>query len=214
LSVLTAGADIAASGRLARKSAPSWLRLAAVTNVTRTACVGPLTPRVRLVALACLGLLLSACAPFQPETRPSPGGTVVPPATSRIVEAARAQVGVPYRYGGSSPTQGFDCSGLVSYVFAQQGIFVPRTAAQQFLAATPVPERALQPGDLVFFRLAGPRAEVSHVGIYAGAGRFVHAPQSGRRVTEATLDDEYYRPRLAGFGRFPSGGDVPHSSAP
>jgi cell wall-associated NlpC family hydrolase len=124
-----------------------------------------------------------------------------------------AQVGVPYHYGGSSPAQGFDCSGLVSYVFGQQGIAVPRTAAQQFAAAQPVREQDLRPGDLVFFRLAGPRTEVSHVGIYSGQGRFVHAPQSGRRVGEASLDDEYYRARLAGFGRFPAGGEAQHTAA-
>lgn len=185
-----------------------------MTRDARNASVLAVGAKVRLVALACVALLVSACAPFQAETRPTASGGTVVPAPSPIVEAARAQMGVPYRYGGSSPTQGFDCSGLVSWVYAQQGIRVPRTAAQQFAAATPVAERNLQPGDLVFFRLAGPKAEVSHVGIYAGAGRFVHAPQSGRRVSEATLDDEYYRPRLAGFGRFPSGGDGPHASAP
>jgi cell wall-associated NlpC family hydrolase len=124
-----------------------------------------------------------------------------------------AQVGAPYRYGGSSPAQGFDCSGLVSYVFGQQGIAVPRTAAQQFAAAKSIREQDLRPGDLVFFRLAGPRAEVSHVGIYSGQGRVVHAPQSGKRVGEASLDDEYYRERLAGFGRFPAGGEAPHTAA-
>ena len=170
----------------------------------------------RFVAVLLLAVLATACAPFQAETKASGVGASggAPEANARIVSAAMAQVGVPYRYGGASPMQGFDCSGLVSYVFAQQGIRVPRTAAQQFVAATPVRERDLKPGDLVFFRLAGPKAEVSHVGIYAGAGRFVHAPQSGRRVSEANLDDEYYRPRLAGFGRFPSGGDTPHASAP
>lgn len=167
----------------------------------------------RGVALVGLALLATACAPFQPETRPGGSVTPVPEPDSRIVATALAQVGVPYRYGGSTPTQGFDCSGLVSYVFGQQGIAVPRTAAQQFAAATPVREKDLRPGDLVFFRLAGAKADVSHVGIYSGAGRFVHAPQSGRRVGEASLDDEYYRPRLAGFGRFPVGGDGPHSAA-
>jgi len=56
----------------------------------------------------------------------------------------------------------------------------------------------------VFFRLAGPGGDVSHVGIYTGQGRFVHAPQSGRRVSEASLSDEYYRARLVGYGRFPA----------
>lgn len=126
----------------------------------------------------------------------------MPDAATRVVGTAMAQVGTPYRYGGSTPAQGFDCSGLVFYVYGQQGIAVPRTAAQQFAAATPIREQDLKPGDLVFFRLAGPRDEVSHVGIYSGQRRFVHAPQSGRRVGEASLDDEFYRERLAGYGRF------------
>jgi cell wall-associated NlpC family hydrolase len=167
--------------------------------------------RVAVILLA--ALLAAACAPFQAETLPSPSGGGVSQAGARIVSTAMAQVGVQYRYGGSSPGQGFDCSGLVAYVYGQQGIRVPRTAAQQFAAATVIRERDLQPGDLVFFRLAGPKAEVSHVGIYAGAGMFVHAPQSGKRVGEASLDDDYYRPRLAGFGRFPSAGDTPHTAA-
>ena len=167
---------------------------------------------LRLVALASVTLVAVACAPFQPQTVPPLQGRGVPDAGTRAVGTAMAQVGAPYRYGGSSPAQGFDCSGLVSYVFGQQGIAVPRTAAQQFAAAKPIREQDLRPGDLVFFRLAGPRAEVSHVGIYSGQGRFVHAPQSGKRVGEASLDDEYYRERLAGFGRFAAGGDTPHTA--
>ena len=168
---------------------------------------------LRIAAVLLAAFFASACSPFQAETRPVPSGGGVPEAGARIVSAALSQVGAPYRYGGSSPEQGFDCSGLVSYVFGQQGIRVPRTAAQQFAAASAIRERDLRPGDLVFFRLAGPTAEVSHVGIYAGDGRFVHAPQSGRTVGEASLDDDYYRPRLAGFGRFPAGGDTPHTAA-
>ena len=76
---------------------------------------------------------------------------------------------------------------------------MPRTAAQQFAAATPVPRGDLRPGDLVFFRLAG--REVSHVGIYAGDDRFVHAPQGGGHVRMASLDDEYFRRSFAGAGR-------------
>lgn len=175
-----------------------------------------LPPRAgrRLVPVAVLAMAAAACAPFQTETRPAAGPGGASEAGQRVVAMALEQVGVPYRYGGSSPALGFDCSGLVAYVFGQQGVRVPRTAAGQFAAATPVRERDLRPGDLVFFRLDGPAAAVSHVGIYAGSGRFVHSPQSGRRVSEASLDDEYYRPRLAGFGRFVSGGEAPHTAAP
>jgi cell wall-associated NlpC family hydrolase len=111
-------------------------------------------------------------------------------------------VGVPYRYGGAEPSRGFDCSGLVAYVHGQGGISVPRTAAAQFAFAQRVPETDLRPGDLVFFRLSLGSRDVTHVGIYTGQRRFVHAPQTGRNVGEASLDDAYYRERYAGSGRF------------
>ena len=151
-------------------------------------------------ALLVLAILLAGCAPFQPQRVPAPGGGVGDAGT-RAAQLAMAQVGAPYRYGGADPAQGFDCSGLVAYVFGQQGIQVPRTAAQQFAAARPVDAAELRPGDLVFFRPAPAGGGVGHVGIYTGQGRFVHAPESGKRVAEASLGDDYYRDRLAGYGR-------------
>ena len=120
-------------------------------------------------------------------------------------------IGSPYRYGGAGP-DAFDCSGLVSYVHRQLGYFTPRTAAQQYAVAAPVPRSALQPGDLVFFRLNG--GAVSHVGVYMGNDRFVHAPQTGGRVREAGLDEEYFRDRYAGAGRLYSLGAPPPPVAP
>jgi cell wall-associated NlpC family hydrolase len=168
-------------------------------------------PALRPAAILLIAVLATACAPFRPETRPA-GGAGMPEPASRIVQAAIAQVGAPYRYGGADPSGGFDCSGLVSWVFRQQGIAVPRTAAQQFAAARPVAASSLRPGDLVFFRLSSPTGEVSHVGIYAGQDQFVHAPQSGRRVGLASLEDEFYRTRLAGYGRFDT--DAQRHAAP
>lgn len=107
-------------------------------------------------------------------------------------------LGAPYKWGGSGPNA-FDCSGLVRFVHAQVGISVPRTAAEQFSAAKPVDLDRIQPGDLLFFRIKGRR--VSHVAIYAGEGRFIHAPQTGRPVEFRALEDEYYRERFAGAGR-------------
>lgn len=149
-------------------------------------------------------LLAAACAPFQPGLPSEPLAREDGPASgpgADIAREARAQIGVPYRWGGNEPARGFDCSGLVAYVHAREGIAVPRTAAAQFAAADKVGERELRIGDLVFFRL-GSRREVSHVGIYTGQRRFVHAPQTGRDVAEASLDDPYYRERFAGAGRF------------
>ncbi len=133
-----------------------------------------------------------------PEPMPPRETSVVEPVGSEIAMRAVSLLGRPYRWGGNGP-EAFDCSGLVRFVHQQLGIDVPRTAADQFTAAQPVKVGELKPGDLLFFRLESRR--ISHVAIYAGEGRFVHAPQSGRAVELRTLDDRFYRPRLVGAGR-------------
>jgi murein DD-endopeptidase len=153
-------------------------------------------------------LLGAGCTPFRPGLPSEP----LPPAVdgipgaygqgAQIAQTARRYLGVPYRYGGADPSRGFDCSGLVAYVHDQEGISVPRTAAAQFSAAQRVNASDLRPGDLVFFRLKPRSRDVTHVGIYTGQRRFVHAPQTGRNVGESRLDDAYYSERYAGSGRF------------
>jgi cell wall-associated NlpC family hydrolase len=100
-----------------------------------------------------------------------------PPPTlaERAVALARTQLGVPYRYGGASPG-GFDCSGLVMWVYGRLGISLPHNAAALFGVGRPVSPDHMRPGDLVFFPGLG------HVGIYIGGGRMIHAPQTGERV--------------------------------
>jgi murein DD-endopeptidase len=110
------------------------------------------------------------------------------------------QLGAPYRFGGSDPATGFDCSGLVSFVHAGAGIRVPRTAAAQSAAAMAVPREQLESGDLVFFRSRA--GEIDHVAIYAGDGELLHAPGRGRVVERIRLDDPWFRSRYAGAGRF------------
>jgi cell wall-associated NlpC family hydrolase len=145
---------------------------------------------------------LGGCAappPFQREEPLPPARAQLPDAAGvAIARAAQSLIGSPYRYGGAGP-DAFDCSGLVSYVHRQLGYATPRTAAQQYAQARPVARADLQPGDLVFFRLEG--GPVSHVGVYMGNDRFVHAPQTGGRVREASLDEEFFRERYAGAGR-------------
>ena len=152
--------------------------------------------------LGSLVLLIAGCAappPFQREAPPpAPPAEIPDAAGTAIARAAQSLIGSPYRYGGAGP-DAFDCSGLVAYVHGQLGYSTPRTAAQQYASARPIPRAGLQPGDLVFFRLNG--AGVSHVGVYMGNGRFVHAPQSGGHVREAGLDEEFFRDRYAGAGR-------------
>ena len=142
------------------------------------------------LALLLAVLLLAGCASAPRAPEPTPG--------QQIVGSALAQVGRPYRYGGSTP-EGFDCSGLVRFAYLAAGISVPRTTSEQYRAAHAVRMGRLVPGDLLFFRLDG--REVSHVAIYAGDGRFVHAPQTGKAVETRQLDDAYYRTRLVSAGR-------------
>lgn len=160
--------------------------------------------KARASVLACLALAAAGCTPFRPglPDAPAPAAEAVQQGVGTLIaQQALAQVGAPYRYGGAEPGRGFDCSGLVTYAHAREGIGVPRTAAAQFSAARKVPLDELRSGDLVFFRLVPGSREVTHVGIYTGQGRFVHAPQTGKRVGEARLDEPYYRERFAGAGR-------------
>lgn len=144
-------------------------------------------------------LLLTACASAPARVGPgAPAGAGHPQVGERISANALAQLGQPYRYGGNGPVE-FDCSGLVRFTHAAQGLQVPRSTAAQFAAARPVREGNLVAGDLLFFRFDGP--DVSHVAIYVGDGRFVHAPKSGRVVEERRLDDPGYRSQLVGAGR-------------
>ena len=115
----------------------------------------------------------------------------------RAAVAALAQVGVPYRYGGQSPS-GFDCSGLVHYAYLAAGVSTPRTTRQLWSAARTVEQDELKAGDLLFFSIDG---KMSHVGIYVGDDQFVHAPSTGRLVTVESLDAEYYSRALIRAGR-------------
>ena len=116
----------------------------------------------------------------------------------QVARHAVSMVGLPYRYGGSSPDTGFDCSGLVHYSFDQSGISVPRTSLEQFRAAAKISLNDAREGDVLFFQ---DQEKLSHVGIFIGDGRFVHAPTSGRTVSVASIDNPYYQTHLVGVGR-------------
>ena len=155
-----------------------------------------LSSRICLLAF-CLVLSPAASAATKPAslpTVPNPGrfsGSVpltldrLPiqePASlgQRAVRIAAGELGVPYRYGGDSPS-GFDCSGLVAYVYGRLGIRLPHNAAAQYAYGRAVERSHLRPGDLVFFHGLG------HVGVYIGRGRIIHAPQSGEVVEIQSL---------------------------
>ena len=108
---------------------------------------------------------------------PPPDGT----RASQVIALAMQHLGTPYVWGGSSPSTGFDCSGLISYVYAQIGISLPHHAASQYSYGTPVAYEDLQPADLVFF------SGLSHMGMYIGGGQFIHAPHTGDVVKISSL---------------------------
>src|SRR5262245_48859844 len=149
---------------------------------------------------AVAGVLLAGCSSAPPRVPTTIAGPAQPTPIStgdEIAMRALAFLGTPDGWGGGGRAA-FDCSGLVRFIHAQLGIPVPRTAAEQFAAATPVRIDALVPGDLLFFRIHG---AVSHVAIYAGEGRFIHAPQTGKLVELRLLDDPFYGPKLVSAGR-------------
>jgi cell wall-associated NlpC family hydrolase len=148
---------------------------------------------LRNTVLAIAVLALAACA--SDPTRSSGGAPVT--VGDRAVAVALDQVGTPYRYGGNTP-RGFDCSGLVHYAYSEAGIRVPRTTGQLWSASRTVDRRELQAGDLLFFSIEG---KMSHVGLYVGGKRFVHAPQSGRTVEITSMEMPFYRAALIRAGR-------------
>jgi cell wall-associated NlpC family hydrolase len=115
-----------------------------------------------------------------------------------IAELAMGMVGTRYLFGGTDPTEGFDCSGLVFYAYGQAGYRVPRTSQELFRAVRRIAVGEADPGDLMFFQ---DQAKLSHVGIYVGAGQFVHAPATGGTVAIATLSSPYYQEHLVAVGR-------------
>lgn len=141
--------------------------------------------------------------PVQPQVQKE-GGVRPESAAGSGAEALRVaqqMLGVPYRNGGAGPA-GFDCSGLVAYSYAQTGVALPRTAREQYAHTRPVSIDELRPGDLVFFRLKS--STVSHVGIYQGTRKFIHAPATGKAVMIASLDNRYWRERWVRGGRIPA----------
>lgn len=108
-----------------------------------------------------------------------------------LLQRGLALLGTPYRWGGTSPDGGFDCSGLVSYVFRTAlGVELPRVSREMAATGEQIERAQLDAGDLVFFALRGRR--IDHVGIYLGNGRFLHAPRTGRDVTVSSLDSGYW----------------------
>ncbi len=169
-----------------------------------------------VVAAVVLGAASCASTGAVPKPFPMPGPRPAPPplptpapppavpessSTSpgyAIAGTALSLRGAPYRDGGADP-QGFDCSGFVQYVFAQNGLRMPRTVTDQYHAGHSVAPGQIQPGDLLFFSTVAPGA--SHVGIAIGGDEFVHAPSERGEVRVEHLSSSYWSPRFIGARR-------------
>ena len=144
-------------------------------------------------------LLLSACSSVKKDVRPPDSHASPGPLTSY----ARSLIGVPYKYGGNSPDSGFDCSGFVGHVFKRSwGISLPRSAPQISRLGKPVKLAQLREGDLVFYDTN--KQAFSHVGIFLGDDRFIHAPSSGGSVRVENMDLDYWRKHYNGARRITS----------
>lgn len=169
-----------------------------------------------------LALAVSSAAHAAPPTNPNPDelerllaerslinqtighieqvGQSVRNKTSDLVGNAMGFLGVPYRRGGNSAETGFDCSGFVRATFEQTvGLILPRRANEQAAATDTIDKSELQPGDLVFFNTM--RRAFSHVGIYVGDGKFIHAPRTGAKVRVEDMGSSYWRRRFDGARR-------------
>ncbi len=144
---------------------------------------GPAAAVLYLCLLPILVLSLNGCGLF--GSRSNALGLAA-------AKTARQCVGTPYRLGGHTPKEGLDCSGLTSYVYGRHGVKLPPSSAKQAKMGRFVKKPYLQPGDLIFFS-TGQGRQVSHVGIYIGDGKFIHAPGTGKTVTTATLDSVYFQ---------------------
>ncbi len=153
-----------------------------------------LVPPVLLLAA---GLLLAGCG-TAPAARSSAYARLSAEQSSDIAIHALGLVGTPYRYGGNTPEGGFDCSGLIGYVYnSRAGVAPPRTVALLSGFGASVPEDELRTGDLVVFG----RGRPTHAGIYVGEGRFVHAPSSGGTVRLDHLRSRYWAQQSASYRR-------------
>jgi cell wall-associated NlpC family hydrolase len=164
----------------------------------------PLSPTVRTLRVLALMMVAMASAPSFAQgaatTRATSAAGKVWSGAQDIAIHALGLIGVDYRYGGNSPESGLDCSGLVRYVFQEvTGVTLPRTSKEMSGLGARVAVADLRPGDLVFFNTR--RFSYSHVGIYLGDSRFIHAPTTGAEVEIARLSESYWQKHFNGARR-------------
>ncbi len=145
-----------------------------------------------LICIITLPIICTSCATYQKSSL-----TYVfhGPKRYSIVKTAQKYIGVRYKFGGITPA-GFDCSGYSSYVYKKNGLMLPHSAQQQYAKGRRIGIKRAKPGDLVFFRISG--WKISHVGIYMGDYRFIHAPSRGKTICYDDIRKDYWRKRYAG----------------
>lgn len=172
-----------------------------------------MNPAAPFRAVCLIGALLFSAAASADET--ATGAVTVPEQAVAFIDRASANVqgaigealdliGIRYKRGGSSPETGFDCSGFVGHVFREGlGLYLPRSSREISKAGETIDKTELKPGDLVFFNTM--RRAFSHVGIYLGDNRFVHAPRTGGKVRIEDMSDRYWAKRYNGARRIAEG---------
>ena len=159
-----------------------------------------------LFSLSCV--ISSASANLKPQSTFGSSLQGVPTSSvANVIDRAHVLLGTPYKLGGNSAEQGFDCSGFLVYLFkTEANILIPRTtAAMHRSTAATVRRNELKPGDAVFFKGNG-RGQVSHVGLYIGEGKFIHSPRAGKNVRVDSLSNNYWNKSYTGAKRFHKSG--------
>ena len=175
-----------------------------------------MNPIIRTALTAAIILPLASCGLFSGKHHPktkthTTARTVQPVRISNIDRTQGSQelmlqsmglIGTPYRWGGSSTATGFDCSGMIQFVYKNAlDVSLPRTARDMAAASRKIPDTQLKAGDLVFFT-AGGSSQYSHVGLYIGNGEFIHAPSSGKTIKTEKLSSPYYAKHYLGAHTF------------
>jgi len=156
--------------------------------------------RFLLLLLTCLTAACSHQPAYIDRPQQPYGNPIKSKSTPALLNVALQQQGIAYRYGGSHPTTGFDCSGFIQFSHHQAGKRIPRTTRAQYQASQPIPLSQIRPGDLLFYETEGRRP--GHVALYLGGGEMIHAPSSGKHVLISRLNNPYWRIRLLSAGRF------------
>ncbi len=173
------------------KGKGKWVRTLAGVVVKRCTYIRP-------VLLACFLFMafgLSACGPAIIQVPTAPGPEAVAIVGYKVVQTASTQVGKPYRLGGDTPREGFDCSGLIYWAYEQNGVRVPRVTTSQAQAGVSVKSSKLLPGDILVFRSKDSSSGL-HTAIYAGQGKFIHSPNSRSKVRIEQLAVPHWKKTL------------------